>query len=91
MASADFLRFVVTIGSDSSSPTRKTSPGKSDNFHLIYLSHLHHGIRAVLDFALFSKLVRPIIALYVISVRQVEALPPASFRFQLTSDTLAFG
>ncbi|MNQ95707.1 hypothetical protein D3C85_1112770 [compost metagenome] len=35
------------------------SPGKSDNFPLIYLPHLHAGIRAVLDFTLLSKLVRP--------------------------------
>jgi len=27
----------------------------------------------------------------VISVRQTEGLPPASFRFHLTMDTLAFG
>jgi hypothetical protein len=91
MASADFLRFVVTIGFVSSPPTRKTSPGKSDNFPLIYLPHLHHGIRAVLDFALLGKLVRPTNALYVVSIRQAEGLPPASFRFHLTMDTLAFG
>ena len=30
-------------------------------------------------------------ALYVISVRQTEGLPPASFRFHLAMDTLAFG
>lgn len=36
----------------------ETSPGKSDNFPLIHLPHLHDGIRAVLDFALWCKLVR---------------------------------
>lgn len=30
-------------------------------------------------------------ALYVISVRQTEGLPPASFRFHLAVDTLAIG
>ena len=53
---------------------RKISPVKSDNLPLIYLPHLHRGIRAVLDFALSGKLVRPTYALYVISVRQTEGL-----------------
>jgi hypothetical protein len=57
----------------------------------MYLPHLHHGIRAVLDFTLFGKLVHPTNALYVVSVRQTEDLPPASFGFRLTTDTLAFG
>ena len=30
-------------------------------------------------------------ALYEVSVRQTRCLPPASFRFQLAMDTLAFG
>jgi hypothetical protein len=30
-------------------------------------------------------------ASYAISVRQASALPPASFRFRLAADTLAFG
>lgn len=38
----------------------ETSPGKSDSLPLIHLPHLHAGIRAVLDFALISKLVRPV-------------------------------
>ncbi len=37
----------------------QVSPGKNDNFHPIYLLHLLQGVRAVLDFALFGKLVRP--------------------------------
>ena len=36
----------------------QVSPGKNDNFHPIYLLHLLHKLRAVLDFALFGKLVR---------------------------------
>jgi hypothetical protein len=91
MASADFSPFVVTVGFASAPSTGETSPGKSDNLPLIYLPHLHHGIRAVLDFALFGKLVRPAYAFYAIPVRQTEGLPPASFRFRLATDTLAFG
>ena len=36
----------------------QVSPGKNDNFHPICLLHLLHKLRAVLDFALFGKLVR---------------------------------
>ena len=90
MASADFSRFVVTTGFISVPPARETSPGKGCDFHLIYLPHLRPGVRAVLDFALLGKLVRPNTP-NVISVRQAEVLPPASFSFHLTMDTLAFG
>jgi len=40
---------------------------------------------------LLGKLVRLQFALYAISVRQREILPPASFRFHFTVDTLALG
>ena len=69
----------------------KTSPGKYVHFLPIYLPHLHRGIRAVLDFALLRKLVRPTYAFYVISVRQARDLPRTSFRFHLTMDTLVSG
>jgi hypothetical protein len=97
MASADFLSFSLTslrgFGGCQSfcpSPPDKISPSKLNLFPLTYLLHLHHGIRAVLDFALFGKLVRPAHAFYAVPVRQTEGLPPASFRFHLTVDTLAF-
>ena len=74
------------------SPTGlKISPSKYTDFPLIYPPHLHHGIRAVLDFVLLGRLIRPTYALYAVSVRRTEGLPPASFRFHLTMDTLAFG
>ena len=53
-----------------------------------------------LDFPLLCRVVRPYTALYVVSVRRPETLPcrgpfnlcnPASFRFHLAMDTLAFG
>ena len=98
MASADFLQFRCVSprmfrGCQSICPSRpcKTSLGKPCFFPLIHLPHLHHGIRAVLDFALYSKLVRPANAFYAVPVRQTKGLPPASFRFHLTMDTLAFG
>jgi len=81
MTSADFLQFSCTslhsLGGCQSicpSPHCKTSPVKNSNLPLIYPPHLHRRVRAVLDFALFSKLVRSAYALYVISVRQTESL-----------------
>src|SRR5690606_4043991 len=51
--------------------------------------HLHRGVRVVLDFVLFSKLVRSTYALYAVPVRRCGTLPAASFRFHLTVNTLA--
>ena len=51
--------------------------------------HLHRGIRVVLDFVSFGKLVRSTTALYVVSIRQCEVLLTASFRFPVAKDTLA--
>ncbi|EDV00136.1 hypothetical protein BACCOP_00003 [Phocaeicola coprocola DSM 17136] len=38
-----------------------------------------------------SNLTHGFYALYEVSVRQTRCLPPASFRFHLTMDTLAIG
>ena len=54
MASADFSLFVVTTSKEAN----ETSPGKSENFPLIYSSHLLYILRVALDFALPRKLVR---------------------------------
>ena len=92
MARTDFSRQTLFRPTQSlSTPcVRETSPGKSNRLHLIYLPHLRYGVWVVLDFVLSCKLVRPKYALYVISVRQTETLPPASSRFHLAVDTLAF-
>ena len=87
MASADFLQFVVTTNYFAC----KTSSGKRYNLHLIYLLYLHLELRAVSDFVLSRKLVRFKYALYTVSVRQTEVLPPTSFRLHLTVDALVFG
>lgn len=50
--------FTPSFGFFSLLDVHETSPGKSDNFPLIYLPHLHNEIRAVLDFALCCTLVR---------------------------------
>jgi len=57
MASADFSPQALLRLSDDLLNVGETSPGKSDNFPLIYLPHLHDGIRAVLDFTLYGTLV----------------------------------
>jgi len=72
-------------------PGVDTSPGKNDNLSLTYLPHVHHGIRAVVDFALVRKLVHPAYASHAIPVRQTEGLPLASFRFRLAIHILEFG
>ena len=55
MTSADFLQFVVTTEFFSAC---KTSSGKNNHLHLIYLPYLHIEVRAVLGFVLCWKLVR---------------------------------
>lgn len=67
MASADFSQQALLRRSDFFFffffllDVCETSPGKSANLPLIYLPHLQDGIRAVLDFALSCKLVRPLL------------------------------
>ena len=89
VAHADFSSFVVTTDVSSSllmrSPRVRVITFASCTRHIYTI-----GFRAVLDFVLRRKLVHPIVP-DVISVRQVEALPPASFRFHLAMDTLALG
>lgn len=68
----------------------KISSGKNAFFHVMYLPHLHLGIRVALDFTLFCRLILPRMP-DAVSIRQINALPPASFGFHLAVDTLAFG
>ncbi|HRK74597.1 MAG TPA: hypothetical protein PLL64_10000, partial [Rhodothermales bacterium] len=54
--------------------------------------HIYHNAFRTAIGLCFVWQTRPrIMALYVVSVRQVGTLPPASFRFRLATDTLAFG
>ena len=86
MTSADFSRQILF---QPSFLVRETSPGKSYNLPPMHLLYLLYGIWAVSDFVMFGRLIRSISALYTVSVRQFGILPPASFRFHLTMDTLA--
>ena len=83
MASADFSWQALLRISEVHLPhVHETSPVKNMLFPsytcLIYSGHFRIAIPCPL-------------ALYQVSVRQARCLPPASFRFQLTVDTLAFG
>jgi len=68
----------------------ETSADKRVDLPPIYPPHLHLRVRSVLDFALFSKLVRPEYALYAVPVRQAGSSLRTSFGFHLTMDTLVF-
>jgi hypothetical protein len=84
-------RFVAVENSFLLSATyHQISPGKNAHFHLIYLPHLPLEPLIASGFALFGKLAqlyRP----HAIRVPQTETLPPTSFRFAVTRDTLVFG
>ena len=66
----------------------ETSADKCIDFPPIYLPHLHHKVRSVSDFTLFSKLIHLAYALYAVPVRQTGNLLLPSFN--LTVDTLGF-
>ena len=69
----------------------QTSPGKRMHFHTIYPPHLLDMTFDRKSFVLLSKLTQPYLALYEIRVPRTGVLPPASFRFHVTMDTLALG
>ena len=100
MASADFCVFSAISRwrlSLSECPTQ-ISPGTTRFFPSIYLPHLSHMIPCSYWASACSAVLPSCETSYVVSVRQVRGLPmvslfphPASFRFHLTVDTLAFG
>ena len=69
--------------------TMQISPGKNLFFLSIYLPHLLPFPFGSMDFALSCKLIQRMEAFYEIRVPQARDLPPASFRFHLTVDTVA--
>ena len=64
------------------------SPGKNAIFLSIYLPHLLSFAFGSKDFDLSCSLIQRTLALYVIRIPQTGDLPPTSFRFRLTVDTL---
>ena len=66
----------------------QTSPGKDVIFLSIYLPHLLPFAFGSKDFVLLSRLIQRMVASYEVRVPQTGDLPPTSFRFDLTVDTL---
>ncbi|PWV44635.1 hypothetical protein C7475_11913 [Chitinophaga sp. S165] len=64
------------------------SPGKFIYFHPIYLPHLHPQFSDSKGLRLVLQSCPTVDAFYAVSVRQTGVLPPTSFRFHLTVDTL---
>jgi len=64
------------------------SPGKNVIFPSIYSPHLLPFAFGSMDFDLFGSLVQRMLALYEVRVPRTGGLPPTSFRFHLTVDTL---
>ena len=78
--------------------TAQTSPGTTRFFLSIHLLHLPYMIPCSFRASACKAVLPSCMAFYVISVRQTRDLPvvslfphPASFRFHLAMDTLAFG
>ena len=100
MASADFCVFsaALQLRLRLSARSAQTSPGTTRFFPSIYLPHLPHAIPCSYWASTCWAALPSHIAFYTVSVRQARGLPvvslfphPASFRFRLTTDTLAFG
>ena len=100
MASADFCAFsaALQLRLRLSARSAQTSPGTTRFFLSIYLPHLPHAIPCSYWASTWYAALPSHIAFYAVSVRQARGLPvvslfphPASFRFRLTTDTLAFG
>ena len=100
MASADFYAFsaALQLRLRISARSAQTSPGTTRFFSSISLPHLPHAIPCSYWASTCWAALPSHIAFYAVSVRQARGLPvvslfphPASFRFRLTTDTLAFG
>ena len=100
MASADFCAFsaALQLRLRLSARSAQTSPGTTHFFPSIYLPHLPHAIPCSCWASTCFAALPSHIAFYAVSVRQARGLlvvslfpHPASFRFRLTTDTLAFG
>ena len=88
MASADFLRFVVTVGFKSDFHPSARSPRVRTLSFSPCVCHIYcKQFRVVFGLQLVRQ-PYPCFQPYVISVRQTRDLPPSSFRFHLTMDTL---
>ena len=92
MDSSDFLRQILfqPYLVKKTPYVRRTSPGTRMFLLTIYLPWLLNML-PYSYWALTCLAVLPTYSAFMISVRQASDLPPASFRFPVTQDTLALG
>ena len=88
MTSADFSQFVVTACHKA---RLRDLPSYGRTLSSLYPLGLPLMSRIVIGLMLSRQHYPHLSALYQVLVHRANCLPPASFRFRLTADTLAFG
>ena len=91
MTSADFSQFVVTARLLSLKPRLRDLPSYGRTLSGLYPLGLLSAVRIVIGLLLLKQHYPCLPAFYQVLVHRANRLPPASFRFHLTMDTLAFG
>ena len=92
MTSADFSQFVVTARLlFFLKPRLRDLPSYGRTLSGLYPLGLLSAVRIVIGLVLLLQHCPCLSALYQVLVHRANLLPPASFRFRLTADTLAFG
>ena len=91
MTSADFSQFVVTARLLSLKPRLRDLPSYGRTLSGLYPLGLLSAVRIVIGLLLPLQHYPCLPALYQVLVHRANRLPPASFRFHLAMDTLAFG
>ena len=91
MTSADFSQFVVTARLLSLKPRLRDLPSYGRTLSGLYPLGLLSAVRIVIGLLLLMQHYPCLPAFYQVLVHRANRLPPASFRFHLTMDTLAFG
>ena len=91
MTSADFSQFVVTARLLHLKPRLRDLPSYGRTLSGLYPLGLLSAVRIVIGLLLPLQHYPCLPAFYQVLVHRANRLPPASFRFHLTMDTLAFG
>ena len=89
MTSADFSQFVVTARLLSLKPRLRDLPSYGRTLSGLYPLGLLSAVRIVIGLLLPLQHYPCLTAFYQVLVHRANRLPPASFRFHLTMDTLA--
>ena len=91
MTSADFSQFVVTARLLFLKPRLRDLPSYGRTLSGLYPLGLLSAVWIVIGILLLLQHCPCLPAFYQVLVHRANRLPPASFRFRLTADTLAFG